>query len=211
VIAAPIVFGRIHALPVVTEFLQMYPEIDVRLVLSDRNASLLEDHVDVAIRIGELPDSSLVATRIGTIQRVVCASPAHLAARGTPKKPEDLRSHDCVTFEGLGSPDAWSFKVGKGEVSIPVHTRLAVNTAEAAIDAAVAGIGITRVLSYQIADAQRSGALLRVLRSFEPNATPIHLVYAGRQPLPLKLRAFLDFAAPRLKAKLSDAAGSSAL
>ena len=201
-ITAPLVFGRIHALPVVAEFLQVYPEIDVRLVLSDRVANLLEDHFDAAIRVGDLPDSSLVATRIGGIHRVVCASPAYLAARGTPEEPQELQRHDCVTFEGLSSPQTWIFRSAKGDLIVAVHSRLAVNTAEAAIDAAIGGLGITRVLSYQIAGAERTGALVRVLRSFESNATPINLVYSGQPLLPLKLRAFIDFAAPRLKARL---------
>ena len=204
-ITAPLVMGRLHAVPIVAEFLRVYPEIDVRMILADRVANLLEEHVDVAIRVGELPDSSLVATRIGGIHRVVCASRAYLAARGIPKKPEDLSSHDCVTFEGLSSPESWLFRAPKGEVSVAVHSRLAVNTAEAAIDAAVCGVGVTRVFSYQMASAERAGSLVRVLHAFESNPTPVNLVYSGQPPLPLKLRAFIDFAAPRLKASLSGA------
>jgi len=203
-LTAPLVFGRLHVVPIVAEFLRAYPEIDVRMVLTDRVTNLSEDHVDVAIRIGALPDSSLVATRIGGIQRVVCASPEYLAARGTPKKPDDLQRHDCVTFEGLSSPESWVFQTGKGETRVAIHSRLAVNTAEAAIDAASYGVGLTRVLSYQTASAEGSGALLRVLRAFESQAAPINLVYGGQPPLPLKLRAFLDFAAPRLKARLHE-------
>ena len=208
VLSAPLVFGRIHVLPVVAEFLRTYPEIDVRMHLSDRVANLLDDHIDVAIRIGALPDSSLLAARIGEIRRVVCASAAYLAARGTPSKPEDLRDHDCVTFEGLTAPLTWRFKVDKqADTLVPIRARLAVNTAEAAIDAAIAGIGFTRVLSYQTAEAERRGTLVRVLRAFEPDATPIHLVHGGQPPVPLKLRAFVDFAAPRLKARLVEALG----
>ena len=206
-ITAPLVFGRIHALPVVTQFLQIYPEIDVRLILSDRVANLLEDHFDAAIRVGDLPDSSLVAMRIGGIHRVVCASPLYLAAHGTPEKPQELQRHDCITFEGLDSPQTWKFRSAKGDLSVAVHSRLAVNTAEAAIDAAICGLGITRVLSYQIAGAERTGTLVRVLRSFESTATPVNFVYSGQPLLPLKLRAFLDFAAPRLKARLSEVVG----
>lgn len=207
-VTAPLVFGRLHALPVVAEFLEVYPDIDVRMVFSDRLTSLLEEGIDAAIRIGELPDSSLVAKRIGGIHRVVCASPAYLAARGSPKKPEDLSSHDCVTFEGLSSPQTWMFKDARAEVSVAIHSRLAVNTAESAIDAAISGVGITRVLSYQIAIAERSGTLVRLLSSFEGNLTPVNLVYGGQPLLPLKLRAFIDFAAPRLKARLADAQGA---
>ena len=203
IITAPIVFGRLHVLPVVLEFLKAYPNIDIRLVLADRVINLQEEHADLAVRIGELPDSSLVATRVGSIGRVVCGSPAYFAERGTPKTPDDLGKHDCITFAGLMSPNAWDFASGKSTISAAVHSRLVVNTAEAAIDAAVAGVGITRVLSYQVASAIQSGALVLALREFEPVAAPVSLVYAGQGLLPLKLRVFLDFAGPRLKARLS--------
>ena len=203
IITAPIVFGRLHVLPVVLEFLKAYPEIDVRLTLADRIVNLQEDHVDLAVRIGELPDSSLVAMRVGSIGRVVCGSPAYFAERGTPKGPDELRKHDCITFNGLTSPEAWIFPSRKGNISVAVHSRLVVNTAEAAIDAAITGLGITRVLSYQVADAMRTGALLLALREFETPPVPISLVHAGQGRLALKLRAILDFAAPRLKARLS--------
>ncbi len=202
VVTAPIVFGRLHVLPVVTEFLSAFREVTIRLVLADRLANLQEDHIDLAVRIGDLPDSSLVAQRIGRIRRVVCASPAYLAARGTPRTPEDLASHDCVVFSGFAGSGAWSFT--RPERSLAVPARLVVNTAEAAIDAAIAGAGLTRVLSYQIAAAQRSGALTAVLKDFEREPWPISLVYAGQGLLPVKLRAFLDFAAPRLKTRVAD-------
>jgi DNA-binding transcriptional LysR family regulator len=202
IITAPIVFGRLHVLPVAMEFLKAYPEIDIRIVLADHVVNLLEDHVDLAVRIGELPDSSLVATRIGAIRRVVCGSPAYFAERGTPQSPGELGAHDCITFEGLSSPHVWGFTTAKSDASVPIRSRLVVNTAEAAVDAAIAGVGITRVLSYQIANAIQAGALAAVLEEFEPVPAPVSLVYAGQRRLPLKLRAFLDFAAPRLKARL---------
>ena len=205
IVTAPIVFGRLHVLPVTTEFLAAYPEVAVRLVLGDRVVNLLEDQVDLAVRIGELPDSSLIATRVGTIHRVVCGSPAYFAAHGTPESPHALSAHECVTFAALMSPDSWVFKVEGVDVSVPVHSRLIVNTAEAAIDAAISGVGVTRVLSYQIDQASRAGLLDRVLRDFEPAPLPISLVYAGHARLPLKLRAFLDFAAPRLRERVESA------
>ena len=203
-ITAPIVFGRLHVLPVVVDFLATYPEIDVRIRFADRLVDLLEERVDLAVRIGELPDSSLVAARLGAVRRVVCASPSYLAARGAPRSPADLHGHDCVSFEGMEAPDAWLFAMGKSTRTTAVHSRLVVNTAEAAIDAAIAGLGLTRVLSYQIAAAQRAGDLRVVLREFEPPAAPVALVHAGRPPLPQKLRAFLDFAAPRLRQRLAE-------
>jgi DNA-binding transcriptional LysR family regulator len=202
IVTAPIVFGRLHVLPVVTAFLRAYPEIDIRLTLADRVVNLIEDHVDVAVRIGALPDSSLVAARVGTMRRVVCASPAYLAAHGTPATPGDLESHACVTFEGLGSPEAWSFGTGRERRQVPIRSRLTVNTAEAAIDAARDGIGLARVLFYQAAEAVADGALSVVLRAFEPPPAPVHLVHDGQRLSPFKLRAFLDFATPRLKSEL---------
>ncbi|MER9107201.1 LysR family transcriptional regulator [Mesorhizobium sp. M0848] len=201
-ITAPVVFGRLHVLPVVTGFLAAYPDVDIRLILADRITQLVEDHFDLAIRIGRLPDSSLVAMGVGAIRRVVCASPAYLAEHGTPITPEDLETHDCITFEGLASAATWSFIKGKAEIPVQVHSRLQVNTAEAAIDAAIAGVGLTKVLSYQIEAALRSGMLRVLLEEFEPNPWPVSLVHAGHGLLPVKLRAFLDFAGPRLKARL---------
>lgn len=203
VITAPIVFGRLHVLPVVTEFLKAYPDIDVRLVFADRIVNLLEEQVDLAVRIGDLPDSSLIATRIGAIRHVVSGSPGYFAARGTPKTPDELGRHDCITFEGLISPSEWTFAFGKDIKFVPVHSRLIVNTAEAAIRAAAAGVGITRVLSYQVAQEFRANQLVLILKDFEPAPWPVSLVYTGQRLLPLKVRVFLDYAVPRLKATLS--------
>jgi len=208
-ITAPIVFGRLHVLPIIADFIGTYPDIDVRLIQADRVVNLLEERVDLAIRIGELPDSSLVAAKIGTIRRVVCGSPGYFEARDVPRTPTDLKTHDCITFAGLASPEAWTFRKGKSEVSVPVHSRLVVNTAEAAIDAAVSGIGLTRVLCYQIATARRSSALATVLEEFEPVPWPVSMVYAGQARLPLKLRAFIDFAMPRLRARLVESAAQA--
>ena len=200
---APIVFGRLHVLPIAIAFLKAYPDINIRIALGDRVVDLQEEHVDLAVRIGELPDSSLVATRVGAVSRVVCGSPGYFETRALPKSPADLRNHDCISFEGMTSPDRWTFAAGKSQVSVPVRSRLIVNTAEAAIDAAIAGVGVTRVLSYQAEAALRTGTLRRVLRRFEPAPMPVSLVHAGQGLLPLKLRAFIDFAAPGLKARLA--------
>jgi DNA-binding transcriptional LysR family regulator len=202
-LTAPVVFGRLHVLPVVSDFLKTYPEIDVRLVLSDRVVHLVEDHIDVALRIGRLPESSLVAMRLGTVRRVVCASPAYLALHGLPETPADLAGRDCVAFEGLFTPRNWVFAEGSSAVSVAIRPRLVVNTAEAALDAAIAGVGITRVLSYQAAGAVGDGRLAILLREFEPEPSPVSLVHTGQGALPLKLRVFLDFAAPRLRARLA--------
>jgi len=134
-VTAPVVFGRRHVVPVVAEFLALYPEIDVRLLLVDRLVHLTEEHVDVAVRIGELPDSALVATRVGEIRRVVCASPRYLASHGVPVHPRDLARHQCISFEGITSARTWYFGSGNSQMSAPVRSRLVVNTAEAAIAA----------------------------------------------------------------------------
>jgi len=204
-ITAPVSFGRLHVLPVVLEFLQGHREIDVQLALSDRVMNLLDDHVDLAVRIGELPDSGLIAIRVGEVRRVVCASPAYLKARGTPREPGELASHDCVTFASLFS-DTWQFAKGKATMPVGVHSRLVVNNADAAIDAAAAGIGITRVLSYQAAELLRTGKLQTLLDAHAPAAAPVSLLHAGGRLLPAKLRVFLDFAAPRLRARLAEIA-----
>jgi DNA-binding transcriptional LysR family regulator len=205
VITAPIAFGRLHVLPVVNDFLKTYPDIDVRMVLADHLVSLLEEHVDIAVRIAELPDSRLIATRVGSTRTVICASPIYLAEQGTPLIPTDLAGHACVTYEQMSHRQLWNFVSEKSEITVPIRSRLAVSTAEAAIDAAVAGIGITRVNSYQMASALRAGTLQIVLAPFEPAPRPISLVHTGQGILPLKLRAFLDFAAPRLRARVIEA------
>lgn len=203
-VAAPLVFGRLHVLPIVTDFLRAYPQVDVRLALSDRVASFWEEHIDAAVRIGELPDSSLVAARVGVVRRVVCASPAYLKGRGTPRHVDDLARHDCVTFSATMSPDdAWTFRTARSESTVRVRSRLVVNTTEAAIDAAIAGAGLTRVPSYPVREAIRGGKLVVVLKKFEPAPMPVSLLHSKQRLLPLKLRAFLDFARSRLSAVLS--------
>ncbi len=202
IVTAPIVFGRLHVLPITTEFLKAYPQVDVRLHLGDRISNLLEDHIDLAVRIGELPDSNLSATRVGKIRRVVCGSPAYFDAHGTPQLPAELTAHQCIAFDGLMSPGAWAFKVKGVDVSVPIQTRLIANTAEAAIDAAISGFGITRVLSYQIDSAEQAGLLRVVLADFELAALPVNLIYSKQGRLPVKLRAFLDFALPRLRERM---------
>jgi len=205
VITAPIVFGRLHVLPVISDFLRVYPEVDVRLVQGDRIVNLLEDHVDVAVRIGPLPDSRLTAMNLGAIARVVCASPRYFSKHGVPQSPRDLSGHRCISFEAISAGQSWSFRVEGAEVAVPVRSRLVVNTAEAAIAAAIDGVGVTRVLSYQVHDALGEGTLALALRDYEPPPTPVNLVWAGQQRLPLKLRAFLDYATPRLRERLKPA------
>jgi DNA-binding transcriptional LysR family regulator len=203
-ITAPIVFGRLHVLPVIAEFLTQWPEINVRLVLSDRNLHLIDDHIDIAVRIGPLADSALAATKVGSVRRVVCGSPAYFAAHGVPHRPEDLTARTAVTFDQLSPSEPWTFRdpQSKREIRAPVRARLAVNTAEAAIDGAAAGLGVTRVLSYQVAQAVLDGRIEIVLAEYEPAPAPISLIHRHRGLTPLKVRMALDFAAPRLRARL---------
>lgn len=204
VVTAPIVFGRLHLLPIVNAFLAAQPQITVRLTLADRNLQLADEHIDVALRVGPLEDSRLVAVRVGSVRRVVCASPAYLARRGRPKMPADLARHDVVSFESLPASQAWHFapRGGRHAQTVAVRPRLAVNTAEAAIDAAVAGVGLTHVLSYQATGALASGRLALVLRAYEPEPVPVSLLYTDPKRLPLKTRSFIDFAVPRLRKAL---------
>ena len=205
ILTAPVLFGRLHVLPLVTDFLAAYPGIDVRLQMSDRNLHLLDDHVDMAARIGPLPDSGMVATRVGSMRTVVCASPNLLAVHGVPEIPEDLAALPCVNFDFLSPNSIWSFrpKSAHRRIDVPIRPRLSVSTAEAAVWAAARGIGVTRVLHYQCAVLVRDGALQIILADSEVELLPIHLIHAGRGALPLKMRVFLDFATGRLRERLT--------
>jgi len=205
-VTAPIMFGKLHVTPVVLAFLAAYPEVNVRVVLFDHVIDLVENHVDVAVRVGHLPDSGLVAARIGEIHWVICASPAYLSTRGTPVAPDDLAQHDCIGFEGLQMVRTWPFGRGTNAKTVAIRPRFAANTADAIIEAAIAGIGIARLTSYQAVEAIRDGRLVSLLRGYSPEPLPVHLVHTGPPLVPLKMRAFLDFASPRLKASLADIA-----
>src|SRR6201995_1480204 len=204
ILTAPIPFGRFHVLGIVNDFLKQYPEINVRMSLSDSSVNLSEDNIDMAVRIGALPDSSMIATRVGSVRRVVVGSPEYFAKHGMPKQLSDLVDLTCVTFAALNGNSSWVFP-GKGRsASLPVRPtcRLNINTAESAIDAAIAGIGVTHVISYQVAKPVAEGKLQVVLQEFEPEPMPVHLIHAAQGRLPLKMRSFLEFAAPRLRKSL---------
>jgi DNA-binding transcriptional LysR family regulator len=208
-VTAPTMFGRTHVLPVALGFLQEHREIDLRLLLNDRQVNLAEEHIDVAVRIGHLADSGLRATRVGSVRRIACASPDYLARHGAPATPDALTAHDGITFHGFPSAPEWRYRGDGPAWSAEPRTRLAVNATEAAVAAAVAGLGVVRLLSYQIADELRSGALVAILEDFAPEPMPVSLVYPEAGLLPLKVRAFLDWTAPRLRARLGDS-GSAA-
>jgi DNA-binding transcriptional LysR family regulator len=202
-VTAPVGFGQRHLQPVCLEFLRAYPEVQVRLALVDRVVNLLEEHVDAALRIAELPDSSLMARPLGHIRMIVCASPEYLDAHGLPTHPANLATRDCVVWSALGAASSWWFRVDGRDRSFPVRSRFATTLAESAVAAAEAGIGFAQVTSYQAATALVAGRLRRVLAEFECAPTPVSLVHAAGRLVPLKLRAFLDFAAPRLQTRLT--------
>lgn len=209
VVTAPILFGQLHGLPIVTDFLALHPDINVRMLLSDRNLHLIEDHVDIGIRIGPLPVSDLVATKVGSMRMVTCAAPSLLAAHGTPDHPSRLGSLPCVSFD-IQSPTAtWHFTDAEGgsDITVPIAPRLSVTTASTAVSAAIAGTGVARLHHYQVADAVRDGLLEVILSAFEPAPLPIHLIHATPRRMPLKTRVFLDFAASRLRERLCLIAG----
>ena len=201
-VTAPIVFGRLHVLPVALAFLKAYPEVDLRLSFADRIVDMIEDGIDVALRIAHLADSSLIAARVGAVRLVTCAGPAYLKARGAPRSPSELVQHHCIAFSNMSATDRWSYRIAGEDQAVPIRARLAVTTAESAIDAAIAGIGITRVLSYQAAAAIKAGKLKILLRPFEQPEIPVSMVHPQSRLTPPKVRAFLDFAAPRLRRRL---------
>ncbi|MES2626869.1 MAG: LysR family transcriptional regulator [Pseudomonadota bacterium] len=205
VITAPILFGRLHVLPVVADFLALLPEINIRLVLTDRNIDLIDAHVDMAVRIGRLPDSSMVATQVGLVRMVVCASPALMDERGIPQSPDDLRKLPCVTVDTPLPSLEWRFKAPGAATTfeIPVLSRLSVTTTEAAAEAAIRSVGVTRLLHYQVADAVEADKLRIILAEFELAPSPVNLLHASRGQMPLKMRRFLDFATPRLRDALT--------
>jgi DNA-binding transcriptional LysR family regulator len=165
---------------------------------------LIDEHMDLAVRVGALPDSTLVAVKVGEIRRIVCGSPAYFAAHGTPRSPEDLVQHMCVTFTGLVTGVTWAFNPREGATKgVRPLCRLRVNTAESAIDAAVAGVGVTNLLSYQITRQVAEGKLRIILQDYEPEPSPVHFVYAGQGLVPLKTRRFIEFAFPRLRRSLA--------
>ena len=170
---------------------------------TDRIVNTTEENIDIAIRVGVLPDSSMIATRIGSIRIVVCASPSYLNARGQPKQLADLGKHDCITIDDHATPSSWKFVRGGRARIAPIKSRLCVNTSEAAVLAAVNGAGLARVMSYKMDAAERAGKLAIVLEEFEPEPLPVHIMHTPRKPAPLKLRAFLKWMTPRLKARLA--------
>src|SRR5260370_19823887 len=191
VVTAPVGLGRIHLVPILAAFLSAHPDITLRFVLGDRILSLPEEDVDVALRLGVLPDSRLMALRLGSTSRGVCASPAYLALHGTPAAPEDVAGHDCILCERFQAPEVWTFALVQADMTIAIRPRLVVSNEEAACDAARAGIALTRAFSYHGASSSEAGTLTTVLDEYRPAPLPVSFVYPAGRVLPVTLRALL--------------------
>ena len=201
-VTAPTMFGRLHVLPLVRTFLDEYPQVDIRLLLLDRVVSLVDEGLDLGVRIGQLPDSSLRGIRVGQVRRVVCAAPQYIARRGVPMTPRDLGGHDVVACTAVTPiPDRWSFHGPTGVTSVAVRPRLVVNTTAGAVEAALDGLGFTCIRSYQAEPHVAAGRLQTVLAGYEPPPSPIHIVHPEGRHLSAKVRLFLDHAASGLRGK----------
>lgn len=194
VVAAPLVFGRLHVAPLVCDYLSLYPGVTAELMLSDRMVNLVEDGIDVAVRLGHLADSSLIARKVGETRRVVVASPAYLKRHGTPRDPRDLKAHATIRFSGLTASPEWRFRRNGKDESVSLTPRYVTNSADAAIGLALRDGGLTCVLAYQAAEALKAKALKVVLGDFGPPPLPIQLVYPTSRLLSAKVRAFVDLA-----------------
>lgn len=201
-VTAPPLFGELHVAPLANGFLAEHPKIDLRLVFTDAALNLADARLHVAVRIGELQDSSLFARRVGSTRLLTCASPEYVRRAGEPQRPEDLPEHQGVAFRGA-SAFPWRYLTNGQIVACEPRARLAADSAAAAVRAAEAGLGVTRAFDYQVAAALHRGALVPLLQAHEPPALPISLVHASQGRAPLKVRAFLDWIGPRLKARLA--------
>ena len=202
-VTAPVMFGRLHLAPLAMQFLAQHRALQIELLLLDRVVDVLEEGVDVAIRIGALADSSLVATSVGETRRVVCASPAYLREAGAPREPADLAAHRCVNFTGLVPSGEWLFATSRGARRVPVRPVLASNQIDVALDACLQGVGIGQFLGYQVQALLDAKRLTRVLGEFEPDATAIHLIYPHARLLSTNVRAFVDWTVPRMRKRLA--------
>jgi DNA-binding transcriptional LysR family regulator len=197
-VSAPVLFGQIYVMPILRDYLDRFSTVTGRALLLDRIASIVEEDIDVAVRIGHLPDSGNTAVRVGEVRRVVCGAPAYFEKHGTPKIPRDLAAHKLVATTGAWASTEWRF--GRDQkTGVTVHPRLFCNSNEAAISAAIAGWGITRVLSYQIGPAMAEGSLVSVLSDYEEEPLPIHVVHREGRQASAKVRAFVDFAVEKLR------------
>jgi DNA-binding transcriptional LysR family regulator len=201
VLTAPVLFGRLHVVPLVTQFMRMHPALTVELLLLDRTIDLIEEGVDLAVRIGQLADSTLHAVPAGSLRRVVCASPEYLRRQGTPRHPSELGKHAAIRFRGRSVLSEWQFRDNGRMLAVRIDPVLTTNSVEAAVDACRNGLGLGAFLSYQVQAPVKAGELRPLLRKFETDPMPIHLLYPHSKLMSARVRAFIDFAAPRLRAQ----------
>ncbi|WIE50607.1 LysR family transcriptional regulator [Pseudomonas sp. GM17] len=198
-ITAPVLFGELFVTPLMVDYLERFPEVSINALLVDRVVSMVEEGMDVAVRIGELPDSGQHAMRVGEVRRVICASPAFLTRHGRPRHPQELRQAPVIAPSSIGQSRSWLFDDNGTPLNIRPEPRLVVTANQAAISAACLGLGLTRVLSYQVAGKVATGELEIVLAEFELAPLPIHVVYQGGRKAPARVRSFVDFAVQALR------------
>lgn len=203
-ITAPRLFGQLHVAPVVSAFLKQHRRVSLRVLFSDQVLDFHEQGLDVAIRIAHLPDSGMTAIRVGSVRRVVCASPAYLRERGTPQHPRELAQHDLIAFAGEAAPQAWVFELAGQRERVPLRPRLIVNSTELSVSAAVSGDGLTRLLAYQVARELKQKQLRIVLAEYELPAVPVHVVHAEPRQTSARVRAFVKLATERLTRSLRE-------
>lgn len=206
VITAPVMFGRLHVAPVVIDFLAEFANVQIELLLLDRMVDLLEEGIDLAIRIGNLPDSSQIAVPLGTTRRLICASPDYLARNGTPGHPDDLRRHRCIRVSGSSTGPAWSFMIDGALQVIEAGNVFSTNHNDLARDACEKGVGCGRFIGYQVSEQLAAGKLIELLQAYQLPPVPVNIVYPHARLLPSRARAFIDRAAPRLRERLRDSA-----
>ena len=198
-ITAPVVFGRRYITPIVNAFVRRYPKVNIDLLLVDRFTNLVEEGLDVAVRVGELPDSSLVAVPVGQARRVVCASPDYLRRQGKPRVPQDVAAHRCVRFTGVAPRDEWDFRMGRREVAIPITSVISCNQIDSALQACLDGLGLGMFFSYQVASHRKAGELKYVLEKFETEPRPIQVIFPHSKLLSAKVRTFVDECVAQLR------------
>jgi DNA-binding transcriptional LysR family regulator len=198
-VGASVMFGRRYVAPIVSDFLRRHPKVNINLRFGDPMLNLDEEHMDVAVRIAHLKDSSLVAIPVGQVRRVVCATQQYLRANGVPKVPDDIRDHRCVKHAGLAPRNEWHFRIGRRNVAIPIVSRISCNEIDSSLSACVDGLGLGMFLSYQVGPLRKRGRLKYVLEQFEPDPIPVHVVYAHSALLSNRMHAFVDECVEKLR------------
>lgn len=198
-VTASVLFGRRYVAPIASDFMRRYPDVTADLLFVDRIVSMVDEGIDVAVRIGHLKDSSLIAIRVGEVRRVVCASPQYLRGHGVPRKPADVTTHACVRHTGLAPRSEWHFRVGRRNVAVPLNAVMTCNEIDSALSACTRGIGLGMFLSYQAAPGRKSGDLKYVLEEFETEPLPVHVIYPHTRLMSARIRVFVDECVEKLR------------